>query len=110
MNSCQFIILVALSPLCARGEIDFARDVRPIFNAKCTACHGGVKEAGNISLIYHDKVLGKGKSGETVVVPGDPEASELMKRILNKDPEEVMPKPEHGPSSLSDLESTIYSF
>ncbi len=34
---------------------------------------------------------------------GDPEASELMRRIVSQNPEEVMPKPEHGPR-LSDKE------
>lgn len=81
----------------AHAEVDFARDVQPIFNAHCVACHGGVKEAGNVSFIYRDKVLGKGESGATVVVPGDPDASEMIKRLISKDPDEVMPKPEHGP-------------
>ena len=103
MKSTRLILLLCLASPIARGEIDFARDVRPIFNSKCTACHGGVKEAGNISLIYRDKVLGKGKSGEIVVVPGNPDASEMIKRIISHDPEEVMPKPEHGPR-LSDKE------
>lgn len=97
------LLLLALPPMIARGEIDFARDVRPILNAKCTACHGGVKEAGEVSFIYRDKVLGKGESGQPVVVPGNPEASEMIKRILSQDPDEVMPKPEHGPR-LSDKE------
>lgn len=97
------ILPLLLTPLIGHGEIDFAHDVRPILNAKCTACHGGVKEAGEVSFIYRDKALGKGKSGEYVVVPGKPEASEMIKRILSHDPEEVMPKPEHGPR-LSDKE------
>ncbi|MCB1133055.1 MAG: hypothetical protein KDN05_18170, partial [Verrucomicrobiae bacterium] len=81
----------------AAAEVDFARDVRPILNAHCTACHGGVKEAGDVSFIYRDKALGKGESGKPVIVPGDPDASEMMRRILTRDPDDVMPKPEHGP-------------
>jgi len=81
----------------AHAAIDFAHEIRPIFNAHCTACHGGVKEAGEVSFIYRDKALGKGESGKPIIVPGDPDASELMARVLSKDPEEVMPKPEHGP-------------
>jgi len=85
------------------AAVDFAREVRPIFNAHCTACHGGVKEAAEVSFIYREKALGTGESGKTIIVPGDPEASELMARILSSDPDEVMPKPEHGPS-LSEKE------
>lgn len=97
MTPCRATLLLVLLPWIARGEIDFARDVRPIFNAKCVACHGGVKEAGEVSFIYRDKVLGKGESGKPVVVAGDPDASNLMRLITSNDPDEVMPKPEHGP-------------
>lgn len=80
------------------AEIDFARDVRPILNANCTACHGGVKEAGEVSFIYRELALGKGESGNPVIVPGNPDASEMIKRIESTDPDEIMPKPEHGPA------------
>ena len=87
----------------AHAEVDFAHDVRPILNSHCTACHGGVKEAGEVSFIYRDKALGKGKSGKPAIVPGDPDASEAIVRVLSSDPDEVMPKPEHGPR-LADKE------
>ena len=80
------------------AEIDFARDIRPILNANCTACHGGVKEAAEVSFIYRDLALGKGESGKPVIVPGNPDASEMIARITSNDPEEIMPKPEHGPA------------
>ena len=77
--------------------MEFNRDIRPIFTKHCTSCHGGVKSAGGISFVYREKALGQGKSGETIIVPGLPDASELMRRITSTDPEEVMPQPEHGP-------------
>ena len=79
------------------GEIGFNRDVRPIFIKNCTACHGGVKEAGGVSLIFRKDLLAKAKSGNTPVIPGKPEESELIKRVTSKDPDEVMPQPDHGP-------------
>jgi len=88
--------VIFLSPS-LHAEIDFARDVRPILNANCVACHGGVKEAGEVSFIYRDLALGKGESGKPVIVPGNPEASEMILRITSSDPDEIMPKPEHGP-------------
>ncbi|MGC4015714.1 MAG: PSD1 and planctomycete cytochrome C domain-containing protein [Luteolibacter sp.] len=97
MKSRLAFLFPALVPLVCHGEVDFARDVQPILNAKCTACHGGVKEAGHVSFIYRDKVLGKGESGKPVVVPGAPNASEMIRRIVTHDPDDVMPKPEHGP-------------
>lgn len=34
------------------GSIDFNRDVRPIFKQHCAACHGGVKQAAELSFVY----------------------------------------------------------
>jgi len=87
---------VASCPALA-GEIQFNRDIRPILTHHCTACHGGVMEAGGISFVFREKALAKGKSGLATIVPGDPDASELMARITSTDPDIVMPQPDHGP-------------
>ncbi len=79
-------------------EISFAKDIRPILNDNCVACHGGVKQASRLSLIYRDKVLQPAKSGEIPVVPGDPVASELIRRVASEDPDVRMPPPDHGPA------------
>lgn len=89
--------VLALSGAPSFAEVDFSRDIRPILNAHCVACHGGVKEAGEVSFIYRDKALGKGESGKPVIVPGKPDESEMLVRILSEDASEVMPKPAHGP-------------
>jgi mono/diheme cytochrome c family protein len=75
----------------APQQVDFNRDIRPIFNSNCIACHGGVKQAANVSFSYRQQVLGKGKSGRPIVVPGDPGASELIARVTSTDPEVRMP-------------------
>lgn len=97
----------APAALFGRGEkaapVEFNRDIRPLFAKHCTACHGGVKAAGKISFLYRDKALAEGKSGEPAIVPGAPEKSEVIRRVLATDPDEVMPKPDHGPR-LSDKE------
>lgn len=99
-------LCIALA-LPAAAKVDFARDVRPILNAHCTACHGGVKEAGDVSFIYREQALGTGKSGKRIIIPGDPVSSELMVRVLSSDPDEVMPKPEHGPRLSSEDIDTL---
>lgn len=78
------------------ADVQFAQQIRPIFNTHCIACHGGVKEAGGVSLILRSSVLGEADSGEAIVVPGDAELSALMARVTSDDPYERMPPPEHG--------------
>jgi hypothetical protein len=78
---------VAQSP----QQIDFNRDIRPIFNSQCITCHGGVKQASGVSFSYREQALGKGKSGRPIVVPGSPRASELLARVSSNDPDYRMP-------------------
>jgi hypothetical protein len=35
----------------AQAEVDFSSDIQPVLNEHCTSCHGGVKQAGNVSFL-----------------------------------------------------------
>ena len=89
----------------ALAEVDFAKDIRPILNANCIECHGGIKAAGNVSYVYEDRVVNfEGKSGYTVVKPGSPEESELFFRITTDDEDDRMPPPdEHDSLSAKEI-------
>lgn len=73
------------------ARVDFNRDIRPILNQHCAACHGGVRQKAGVSFIYREDALGQGKSGRPTIVPGDPDSSELIVRVTSKDPEVRMP-------------------
>lgn len=73
------------------SEVDFNADVRPIINNKCISCHGGVKQSGGFSLLYREEALEKTESGKSAIIPGEPEESELMKRITSHDERIRMP-------------------
>jgi mono/diheme cytochrome c family protein len=75
--------------------VDFSRDIRPIFNQNCASCHGGVRQKAGVSFLFRSEALGKGKSGRPTIVPGDPDASELIRRIVSTDPDVRMPH--HAP-------------
>jgi hypothetical protein len=76
--------------------VDFSRDIRPIFNQNCTSCHGGVRQKNGVSFIFREEALGIGKSGRRTIVPGNPDASELIARVTSKDPDVRMPY--HAPA------------
>lgn len=84
--------------------IEFARDIQPILNARCTECHGGVKAAGSVSFIYEDQVVNaEGDSGTAIVKPNDVDASELFYRIISTDDDRMPPVDGHAPLSQGDI-------
>lgn len=97
--------IAAFATLAAGGEVDFARDIQPILNAKCTECHGGVKAAGGVSFVYEEQVINfEGESGYPVVKPGDIEESELFYRITTDEENDFMPPPDdHPPLSKEEV-------
>jgi hypothetical protein len=72
-------------------KVSFSRDIRPILNQNCVPCHGGVRQKNGVSFIFREEALGVGKSGRPTIVPGKPDASELIARLTSKDPEGRMP-------------------
>jgi hypothetical protein len=72
-------------------EVDFNAEVRPILNAKCITCHGGVKQSGGFSLLFREDALGNTKSGRPAIIPGHPGKSAFIKLLTHPDPEERMP-------------------
>lgn len=88
----------------SREVIDFNTQVKPIFNKKCISCHGGVKRQSGFSLLFRTEAMAKAESGKYAIIPGDPEHSELIRRVKLDDPEDRMPY-KHPP--LSEEEITV---
>ncbi|HEU4858554.1 MAG TPA: DUF1553 domain-containing protein [Chitinophagaceae bacterium] len=86
----------------SREKIDYNTQVKPIFNKKCIACHGGVKAKSNFSLLFREDALKPAKSGKYPIVPGKPGESEMIRRITEKDEEERMPY-KHDPLSKEEI-------
>ena len=76
------------------AELSFNRDIRPILSDHCYACHGFDKSSRKADLRL-DNLAGATAvlDGVRAIVPGDPAASEAVKRMLSTDPEEMMPPP-----------------
>jgi len=103
-NAISLAVLLASSA----HAVDFNREVRPILAQQCFACHGmddhGRK--GKLRLDLRDSALRGGKSGELAIVPGKPEASEIIKRLHSSDEDEQMPPP-HTKKVVSDKDKAI---
>jgi hypothetical protein len=90
-------MLAIAEPLRSETSIpDYGRDIRPILSNKCFACHGPDDAArqADLRLDRKEGIYSETGSGAIPVVPGDPQASELIRRIESTDPSEHMPPPE----------------
>ena len=80
------------------AKVDYNREVRPILAKNCFACHGQdeAKRAKGLRLDRRDAATQPLKSGETAVVPGDPESSELILKVTEEDETLRMPPKKMG--------------
>lgn len=83
--------LAAELPPPADRPVDFARDIRPLFEAACIQCHARGKDKGGLSLETRDAMLKGGDDG-AVVVLGKSADSDIVQRVASTDPDTVMPK------------------
>lgn len=75
----------------AAEPLQYNRDIRPILADNCFACHGADSAAreADLRLDQRDAALDFG-----AIVPGEPEESELLARVISDDPDLVMPPAE----------------
>jgi len=73
------------------ASVDFARDIESILIKRCSECHGPDMQKAKLRLDSRAAALQAGKSGHPALVPGQPDASELIKRVTASDPDDVMP-------------------
>ncbi len=87
----------AVSPA-SRSRIDFSRDIRPILADKCFGCHGP-DAANNLSSLRFDSeahVMADLGNGQRAIVRGNPEQSELVRRITAEQTSIRMPPVNSG--------------
>jgi mono/diheme cytochrome c family protein len=81
----------------------YTQQVKPIFEANCYRCHGGENHRGGLQLNTRAEMLKGGHDG-TVIVPGHPEQSLLVKLIRHEGPaNDPMPMPPKSKISDADI-------
>lgn len=87
-----FLLFLSLATSAsAADKLEYNRDIRPILAENCFACHGPDSAARKADLRLDRREMAM---ESTAIVPGSPEKSELVKRILSADADERMPPPE----------------
>ena len=70
----------------AAEPVDYRKDIRPVLQERCYACHGALKQNSKLRVDSGAALLTRG-----VIVPGKPGESELLARVSSQDDETRMP-------------------
>ena len=86
------LMITTLQVADAAEKLQFDRDIRPILSDKCYACHGPdpATRQANLRLDTKEGAFSE-PSGYPIIVPGEPENSELVQRITHEDLDRRMP-------------------
>ncbi len=81
-----------------KGPLDFNQDVQPILASNCFSCHGPdpeMRKAG-LRLDLEESARRKRPGHADAIVAGDPDHSELIRRIESRDVHHLMPQSPQG--------------
>jgi hypothetical protein len=88
-------------PPAASGPVDFAKDIQPLFAAKCYSCHGVEKQKGGLRLDIKVAALEGGDNGK-VFLPGKSAESKLVHALAGLGEQGIMP-PKEKPLSPTEI-------
>ncbi len=92
--------------------ISYNRDIRPVLSDKCFSCHGPdiskVKAGLRLDLPSSAFAELEKNKGHFAIVPGNPDKSELIKRVSSNDPAIMMPVPESHLARLTTDEIKLF--
>tara|TARA_B110000881_G_scaffold6633_1_gene5170 strand:- start:3099 stop:5831 length:2733 start_codon:yes stop_codon:yes gene_type:complete len=84
-------VLLAAGEKLSADSINFVRDIRPIFEAKCYRCHGAEKQKSGLRLDMHSGAFGGGEFHQPTIIPGKANESNLIRFVRGDDEEIRMP-------------------
>ena len=102
-----FCFVFMLASLSAKDAMRFKRDIYPVLQAKCMACHGADPDnlRGGFDLSTRGRLLAGGDTGKPAVLPGDPENSPLYRAVLWQDPHLRMPPKQNDRLNAEQIEA-----
>ena len=83
-----------LLPPATSREIDFVRDIQPIFRARCLSCHDGAKQRGGLRLDLKSAAFKGGETFAPAIIPGKSADSPLVRLVAGL--EEGLQMPPEG--------------
>ena len=97
---CTALVAFQSAAAASPETVDFNRDIRRILSENCFSCHGPDskprKSGGQVMRLDVAENAYANHGGMRAIVPGKPDESEALRRILTQDPDDQMPPPESG--------------
>ncbi|MEO7652754.1 MAG: PSD1 and planctomycete cytochrome C domain-containing protein [Bryobacteraceae bacterium] len=85
------LVYIAMAAAATAAEpVDFVRDVAPVLEQRCHACHGARTQMSGLRLDERASALKGGNSGP-VLVPGKSAESKLIRMIAGLEDKKIMP-------------------
>src|SRR2546423_1581234 len=105
---CLAMVVASFATAAADDKLDYSRDIRPILADNCFRCHGldAKQRQAGLRLDLRDEALKRLESDDVAIVPGKPDASALVRRILATDESERMP-PSDSQKKLTDEQKAL---
>ena len=88
------VLGLAATPLRGAEPVDYTRDVKPIFAAFCTSCHGPQKQKGDLRLDLYERIKRGGNTGPAVV--GQKSSESILYHALAGDRPDIGKMPPKG--------------
>lgn len=111
INHLCYLLLISGLAATAADKVDFNKDIRPILSDKCFHCHGpdehDRKGKLRLDVPHGDDGAFREKKGTFAIKPGDPAASEIWKRIITDDEDDVMPPADSTKKALTAEEKAL---
>ena len=106
------LVLVGLFPFlialrASAPDVDFRRDIEPLFRTRCYVCHGPQQQMNGLRLDRREDALRGGNSGP-LVQAGNSSASELILRVTGQ--ADRSPMPPVGERLTADQIATLRSW
>ena len=87
----------------SQSGVSYAFDIQPIFNLRCTSCHGD-PGTNDLNLSSYETLMAGNSLNGPVVIPGDADNSILYDAIANDQPASVSSRMPEGETPLSDTQ------
>ncbi|MGB7344874.1 MAG: c-type cytochrome domain-containing protein [Pirellulaceae bacterium] len=96
-----FLIVVSLASVTstnAAENVDYVKDVLPIFESHCVACHAQDDAEGKFAIDSHAALMRGGESG-LAVTAGESQSSRILLMIMGKAEPKMPPDDEESPNA-----------